>query len=420
MRLIASSMSASPTSATTFSTLKLLKSASWIAGTTSIATVYLRSDLPARRSSTSVFSVGMVIFGSVARRKPRSVKIWVLASRMVWSMVSAMTERPYTFFRWLTGTLPGRKPLRRTLSFMSTRRASALASRSEAGTLTWNSCFNPCETVSVTCMAKNLLPLRRGARGGPENSRFCQAHGLRLAPVLSANRSPREDEGSPVIPDANAKRRLVRAEGLEPPQLSSLEPKSSASTSSATPASLAAAVRGRRLITWASPFAAKKWPISAALARAAATGHRTSKMVRIGFMARDFLRMDRRALVAGFGATSLGLLLPGGSAAQGPPPVAIKAREGTLNLRPGSPETPVWMLTAPDLRFRRGDDLQVQFANDLAVPVGLDWRGIDGVPSIELLISRRLLAPAGWEKVRIPLRHAGTFLCDMGVLANQN
>ena len=33
--------------------------------------------------------------------------------------------------------------------------------------------------------------------------------------------------------------RLVRAEGLEPPQLSSLEPKSSASTSSATPALIA-------------------------------------------------------------------------------------------------------------------------------------------------------------------------------------
>ena len=143
-------------------------------------------------------------------------------------------------------------------------------------------------------------------------------------------------------------------------------------------------------------------------------------MVRIGFMARDFLRMDRRALVAGFGATSLGLLLPGGSAAQGPSPVAIRAREASLNLRPGSPETPVWMLTAPELRFRRGDTLQIDFANDLTVPVGLDWRGIDGVPSIELLISRRLLAPAGWEKLRIPLRHAGTFLCDMGVLANQN
>ena len=35
--------------------------------------------------------------------------------------------------------------------------------------------------------------------------------------------------------DAAAKA-LVRAEGLEPPRLSSLEPKSSASTSSATPA----------------------------------------------------------------------------------------------------------------------------------------------------------------------------------------
>ena len=34
-------------------------------------------------------------------------------------------------------------------------------------------------------------------------------------------------------------KRLVRAEGLEPPQLSSLEPKSSASTSSATPALIA-------------------------------------------------------------------------------------------------------------------------------------------------------------------------------------
>src|SRR5258708_7548485 len=35
---------------------------------------------------------------------------------------------------------------------------------------------------------------------------------------------------------AACKGRVVRAEGLEPPQLSSLEPKSSASTNSATPA----------------------------------------------------------------------------------------------------------------------------------------------------------------------------------------
>ncbi|MFO1108551.1 MAG: multicopper oxidase domain-containing protein [Bradyrhizobium sp.] len=124
--------------------------------------------------------------------------------------------------------------------------------------------------------------------------------------------------------------------------------------------------------------------------------------------------------MAGFGATSLGLMMPGGSGAQGRPPIAIQARRGALNLRSGSPETPVWMLAAPELRFRRGDELQVEFANELTVPVGLDWRGFDGLPAIELLIGRRLLAAAGWETVRIPLRHAGTFLCDMSVLANQN
>jgi FtsP/CotA-like multicopper oxidase with cupredoxin domain len=154
--------------------------------------------------------------------------------------------------------------------------------------------------------------------------------------------------------------------------------------------------------------------------QSAATGHLTSKMVRIGFMARQFLRMDRRALMAGFGATSLGLMLPGSSPAQGLPPVAIQARRGSLNLLAGGPETPVWILAAPELRFRRGDSLQVEFANELTVPVGLDWRGIDGVPAIELLAGRRLLAAAGWEKVRIPLAHAGTFLCDISVLANQN
>ena len=130
--------------------------------------------------------------------------------------------------------------------------------------------------------------------------------------------------------------------------------------------------------------------------------------------------MDRRALMAGFGAASLGLLVPGGSAAQGRPAVAIRAREGALKLHPGGPETPVWMLAAPELRFRRGENLQVEFANELTVPVGLDWRGIDGVPAIELLAGRRLLAASGWENVRIPMRHAGTFLCDMSVLANQN
>ena len=130
--------------------------------------------------------------------------------------------------------------------------------------------------------------------------------------------------------------------------------------------------------------------------------------------------MDRRELIAGMTAASLGLLLPGASRAQGRPLVAIQARRSAVGIRPGGADTPVWMLAAPALRFRRGDNLQVDFANDLTVPVGLDWRGIDGAPAIEPLIGRRLLAATGMEKITIPLRHAGTFLCDMSVFANND
>src|SRR5258708_255055 len=68
-----------------------------------------------------------------------------------------------------------------------------------------------------------------------------------------------------VLQQSSCKRcqRLVRAEGLEPPQLSSLEPKSSASTSSATPADSIISGRdaaGGGLRAWADLSAAKKWP----------------------------------------------------------------------------------------------------------------------------------------------------------------
>src|SRR5712675_3365838 len=157
-------------------------------------------------------------------------------------MVSAITERPYTFLRWLTGTLPGRKPLRRTLSLRSTRRASALASRSDAGTLIWNSCFNPSARVSVTCMASIFFPLWSGVkRRDIVNLVDARPQSLRRwfgGPCFFGQTGPSRNQ---VLQYSSCKRcqRLVRAEGLEPPQLSSLEPKSSASTSSATPARIA-------------------------------------------------------------------------------------------------------------------------------------------------------------------------------------
>src|SRR6202049_2192597 len=75
--------------------------------------------------------------------------------------------------------------------------------------------------------------------------------------AVGASRQP---HGSEVV---SASPRMVRAEGLEPPQLSSLEPKSSASTSSATPADSIMSGRdaaGGGLITCAHRSAAKKWP----------------------------------------------------------------------------------------------------------------------------------------------------------------
>jgi hypothetical protein len=78
--------------------------------------------------------------------------------------------------------------------------------------------------------------------------------------------------------------RLVRAEGLEPPQLSSLEPKSSASTNSAMPAKNIMSSRDAAsggLITWGYLFAAKKWSYGGLLAAGVATGLCSPEMVGI-------------------------------------------------------------------------------------------------------------------------------------------
>ena len=61
--------------------------------------------------------------------------------------------------------------------------------------------------------------------------RFRHLHGSAI-PIFRSGRSRGPDCSTPFDPDG----RMVRAEGLEPPRLSSLAPKASASTNSATPA----------------------------------------------------------------------------------------------------------------------------------------------------------------------------------------
>ncbi len=147
-------------------------------------------------------------------------------------------------------------------------------------------------------------------------------------------------------------------------------------------------------------------------------------MVRIERMADRLLRLDRRELMAGLAAAALGPVMPGMAAAAVPPRPALllQARAGVVALRPGGPDTPIWSLAGPaldpGLRFKRGDELEITLSNELPVPAVLNWHGLEGVPAAEPLAARTPLAPGARETFLVPLRHAGTLLCDLRLMGD--
>ena len=149
-------------------------------------------------------------------------------------------------------------------------------------------------------------------------------------------------------------------------------------------------------------------------------------MVRIGSMAspksRQTTTLDRRALMAGLGAVALAPSWPAASFAQskpqGRPALALQARAEGLALRPNAPATPIWALQGPELRFGRGETVEIAFANELPVPALLDCRGLDGVSAAEPLTGRVPLAVGARETLQLPLRHAGTFLYGLALLGD--
>ncbi len=141
-------------------------------------------------------------------------------------------------------------------------------------------------------------------------------------------------------------------------------------------------------------------------------------MVRINRMADHPYRPDRRALLAGLGAAALSPAAIAPAAAQGRPALMLRAKADVLALRPGEPEAPIWSLGGPELRFRRGDSPEIGFANDLAAPMALNWRGIDGGSAAEPLLARTSLAPGARETFPLTLRDAGTFVCDLALLGD--
>jgi FtsP/CotA-like multicopper oxidase with cupredoxin domain len=145
-------------------------------------------------------------------------------------------------------------------------------------------------------------------------------------------------------------------------------------------------------------------------------------MVRIDIMADRIPRQDRRRLMAGLGAA---VLFPGmlpAAAAQGRSSLLLHAKAGVIALRPDGPKTLIWSLEGPTpdpgFRFTRGKELEITLDNELPVPVALNWHGISGVPAAEPLAQRPPLAAGGKETFVIPMRRAGTFLCDLRLLGD--
>jgi FtsP/CotA-like multicopper oxidase with cupredoxin domain len=98
----------------------------------------------------------------------------------------------------------------------------------------------------------------------------------------------------------------------------------------------------------------------------------------------------------------------------------LQAKPGAAALRPGQGDTQVWSLLTSgiDMRLKRGDQLDVTLGNDLPVPLVLNWHGIDGAPAAEPLTARPPLASGAKDTFAMPLRHVGTFLCDLRLLGD--
>ena len=148
-------------------------------------------------------------------------------------------------------------------------------------------------------------------------------------------------------------------------------------------------------------------------------------MVRIGPMASPESELDRRTLIAGLGAAALVPIWPATAFTQGRSPspaavtsLALKAAPERLKWRPDGPETPVWGLSGSDLSSRRGETAEIAVGNELQVPLALHWRGLDGANATEPLLARKPLAAGASETFRLAFRHAGTFLCDSGLLGD--
>ena len=142
-------------------------------------------------------------------------------------------------------------------------------------------------------------------------------------------------------------------------------------------------------------------------------------MVRIGPDGKPDFPLDRRELLAGLGAAALGAGLPAERLPRRAPIAPLRAKPGSLALRPGRPETPVWSLEGQAARS----------ASSAAAASRSPSRTICGPPVAQLAWAGwhslgRAAARPGPARARRKgsftgsLRHAGTLLCDLRLLGD--
>src|SRR5437879_1209111 len=289
-----------------------------------------------------------------------------------------------------------------------------------------NSCLNPSERVSVTCMASNLLLVRsRHACVGTLSSIDPAREANAPAPAGSSARLQTEKHprgAGPSVIRANAESAWCGRRDSSPHNFRHWNLNPARLPVPPRPREMHQVrprCRGRRLIAWAPPAAAKKWPLPSSSRLPTPAGHHSPKMVRIGLMAKRIFLADRRSFLAGLGAAATVSVLPRVACAEAPQRLMLQAKDATISLRLGQPDTPVWSLrpSAPMLRFKPGQ-LDVTFQNDLPVPAVLNWHGIDGVAATEPLIAQAPLAPGNKADLAVALRHPGTFVADLRLIGD--
>jgi FtsP/CotA-like multicopper oxidase with cupredoxin domain len=130
--------------------------------------------------------------------------------------------------------------------------------------------------------------------------------------------------------------------------------------------------------------------------------------------------ISRRCLLTTLGGAILAPAWSRAGLAQAGPAVTLQAKPGTVAPTPGA-ATASWLLQsgqAGPLRFRRGDQIDLQLDNQLPVPIALTCHGLDGVALADPLLGRRPLGAGTMERLRLPLRHAGTSVWDARLLGD--